>query len=85
MVTVLVGETANGDFRLQVGEQSTSINVSAETASPVNTVQAVVQDVMTAKEIDQLPLNGRNFLDLAQLNAGVQIQDGGNLDDLIPV
>ncbi len=79
-VIVLVGETANGDFRLQVGEQSTSINVSAETASPVNTVQAVVQDVMTAKQIDQLPLNGRNFLDLAQLNAGAQIQDGGNLD-----
>ena len=64
---------------LHVGSTSTKVEVAGE-AVEVNTVQAVVEDVQTAKEIALIPLNGRNFLDLAQLNAGVQIQDGGNLD-----
>jgi hypothetical protein len=48
-----------------------------EPTNPINQTDANVQDVIGTKEIDALPLNGRNFLDLAQLNAGVQIQDGG--------
>src|SRR5882724_7787260 len=34
-VEVRVGQTANGDFRLKVGEQSTSVQVNAESVSPV--------------------------------------------------
>jgi carboxypeptidase family protein len=79
-ITVAVGSTANGNFTLKVGSGSTTVQVEGEAAVPVNTVQAVVEDVQTAREIEAIPLNGRNFLDLAQLNAGVQIQDGGNLD-----
>src|ERR1700751_4339467 len=79
-ITVTVGGTANGNFTLAVGSTSTRVEVTGEALQPVNTVQAVVEDVQTAKEIETIPLNGRNFLDLAQLNAGVQIQDGGNLD-----
>ncbi len=33
-----------------------------------------------ADQIASLPVNGRNFLDLAQLEPGVQIQDGANFD-----
>ena len=46
----------------------------------VNTQQATVQGVLTTEQIENLPINGRNFLDLAQLEPGVQIQDGGNFD-----
>ncbi|HMK22405.1 MAG TPA: TonB-dependent receptor [Terriglobales bacterium] len=79
-ITVTVGGTANGNFTLTVGSTSTRVEVTGESLATVNTVQAVVEDVQTTKEIEAIPLNGRNFLDLAQLNAGVQIQDGGNLD-----
>ena len=46
----------------------------------VNTEQAEVQGVLNATQIANLPVNGRNFLDLAQLEPGVQIQDGQNFD-----
>jgi Carboxypeptidase regulatory-like domain len=81
IITVSVGETANGDFILGLAKQTSMIEVTAQArAEEINTVQAVVEDVLTGPQIDEIPLNGRNFLDLAQLNAGVQIQDGGNLD-----
>lgn len=38
-----------------------------------------MQGVLNEQQIENLPLNGRNFQDLAQLEPGVQIQDGGNL------
>jgi len=77
---VAVGVTINGDFVMPVASAQTKVVVVADSPLVVNTAQAVVEDVLTTKQIDELPLNGRNFLDLAQLNSGVQMQDGGNLD-----
>ena len=79
-VTVLVGQTTNGNFSLRPRSQSTEVIVHSSSVAAVNTVQATVQDALTSPTIDTLPLNGRNFLDLAQLSPGVQIQDGGNFD-----
>ena len=78
-VTVQVGTTSPGNLRLTVGKESQVVEVSAAEVR-VNTEQAAVQGVITAQQIDQLPINGRNFLDAAQLEPGVQIQDGGNFD-----
>src|SRR5581483_8152498 len=78
-VPVQVGVTRAGNVKLQVGSQEQVVEVQAE-AVQVNTEQATVQGVLTAQQIDNLPINGRNFLDLAQLEPGVQIQDGGNFD-----
>jgi hypothetical protein len=78
-ITVLVGNTANGNAKLQVGQTSETIEVQASEVQ-VNTEQATVQGVLTSAQIENLPVNGRNFLDLAQLEPGVQIQDGQNFD-----
>ncbi len=76
-LTVLVGNTATVNVNLQIGQQSQIIDVQGS-AVRVNTEQATVQGVLNADQIDNLPVNGRNFLDLAQLEPGVQIQDGAN-------
>ncbi|HXW89226.1 MAG TPA: carboxypeptidase regulatory-like domain-containing protein [Terriglobales bacterium] len=78
-VTVQVGNTASVNVRLQVGQENQVVEVQA-TAVAVNTQQATVQGVLNAEQIENLPVNGRNFLDLAQLEPGVQIQDGQDFD-----
>lgn len=76
---VQVGVTSPGNVRLTVGSSNQVVEVTGE-AIRVNTEQPTVQGVLTATQIEQLPIAGRNFLDLAQLEPGVQIQDGGTFD-----
>lgn len=78
-VVVQVGNTATVNPKLSVGQESTVVEVQGSTVQ-VNTEQATVQGVLTSAQIENLPVNGRNFLDLAQLEPGVQIQDGQNFD-----
>jgi hypothetical protein len=76
-VTVLVGNTASVTVKLQIGSGKELVEVQ-DSASRVNTEQPTVQGVLNEQQIENLPVNGRNFLDLAQLEPGVQIQDGGD-------
>jgi hypothetical protein len=78
-IVVSVGVTSPGNIKLQVGQEAQVIEVTG-TVVQVNTEQPTVQGVLTSQQIDSLPISGRNFLDLAQLEPGVQIQDGGNFD-----
>ena len=78
-LVVQVGNTATVNAKLQVGQESTIVEVQGTTLA-VNTEQSEVQGVLTSEQIENLPVNGRNFLDLAQLEPGVQIQDGQNFD-----
>jgi hypothetical protein len=76
-VTVLVGNTATVNVSLQIGSKTEVIKVR-NSVLQVNTEQATVQGVLNDQQIEKLPVSGRNFLDLAQLEPGVQIQDGAN-------
>src|ERR1700733_7369298 len=78
-VIVRVGVVSGVNFTLQLGVSNTVIEVAEQTVA-VNTEQASVQGVLNREQIENLPVNGRNFLDLAQLEPGVQIQDGGDFD-----
>src|SRR5215469_10765312 len=78
-LVVKVDQTANGGAKLVIGDSSESVDVRASDLQ-VNTSQAIVQGVLTSGQIADLPVNGRNFLDLAQMEPGVQMQDGTNFD-----
>ena len=79
VVSIRVGLTSSLVVRMELGAITTEVMVQAE-AVTVDTTKSTVQGVVTANMIDNLPLNGRNFLDLAQLAPGVQIVDGGLFD-----
>jgi hypothetical protein len=76
---VRTGTATNGNFKLNVGQSSTEISVSAGEVQ-INTDQGGVSDVITKQQIDTLPINGRNFLDLAQIEPGVILQSGESFD-----
>jgi hypothetical protein len=76
---VLVGNTSMVNVKLQVGPESHVVEVQASNLR-VNTEEPTVQGVWGADEIESLPVNGRSFMDMAQLEPGVQIQDGQNFD-----
>ena len=78
-VVVQVGQIASVNPKLEVGVSSTVVEVTGQEVA-VNTEQSQIAGTLTSQQIENLPINGRNFLDLAQLEPGVQIQDGGNFD-----
>jgi hypothetical protein len=58
------------DFTLQVGSVSETMEVSG--APPLlETESAALGDVVTSETIEELPLNGRRYTDLAELTSGV--------------
>ena len=76
---VRTGTATTGSFKLTLGQSSTEISVQAG-AVQVNTDQGGVSDVITNEQIQSLPINGRNFLDVAQIEPGVILQSGESFD-----
>jgi hypothetical protein len=68
-LTLHTGESATLDVALEVGETSQEVNVEA--AVPLlSTASAEVSHLVPPAQVDQLPLNGRNFWELTQLTPG---------------
>jgi hypothetical protein len=65
-----VGTRPRVDLALRVGSVNETVEVKA-TAPQINTTTTDLGVVMPRERIDELPLNGRNFQDLVELQAGV--------------
>jgi hypothetical protein len=65
-----VAQVGVADFALAVGEVTQSVTV--ESGSPIlNAQDSAIGEVIESRQITELPLNGRNFTQLATLEAGV--------------
>jgi hypothetical protein len=64
------------DFELQPGVAKETVSVS-EVTPLVNTSNAVLESTFSNREINQLPLQGRDFQNLVVLNPGVERRPGG--------
>jgi hypothetical protein len=69
-VTLEVNQTATFDFHLKVGETQTTVTVEA-TAAAVESSTAELGTVVQTREVNDLPLNGRNFTELLTITPGV--------------
>lgn len=65
------GATTTADFDLRLGDVKQSLTVGDSTPQIQYDTHAV-SGTITGSEIQNLPLNGRNFLELAKLEPGVQ-------------
>ena len=79
-VKVNVGSNVPLDITLQAGGTTETITVSGGGEAQVDRTDNTVSGVVGAVQIANLPLNGRNFLDLAQLQPGTEKVDGGSFD-----
>jgi hypothetical protein len=76
-VTLELGRTTNLEFVLAVQGLDQIITVGASDALTLQSTTAEISDVIPNREVVQVPLNGRNFLSLAQLSDAVVIPPGG--------
>jgi Carboxypeptidase regulatory-like domain/TonB dependent receptor-like, beta-barrel len=70
-ITLTVGSEAVIDFSLPVGQAQQTVTVEAE-ASQVDTSSVAVSTLVEPTQMNNLPLNGRNFEQLLTLAPGVQ-------------
>ena len=75
-VALEIGRTLDLDFALELGALSEEVTVTAD-APLLQTTSAEISDVIANREVEQIPLNGRQFLQLAQLSDAVVIPPGG--------
>src|ERR1700722_2740138 len=68
--TLQVDQELRLDIKLEVGSTNESVTVT-DTPAALNTESGMRGDVTTNAEITEMPLNGRNFTDLAFLTGGV--------------
>ena len=70
-----VGQAASLDISLKVGEVSSTIEVKAD-AAQLETESNVIGAVVDSARVQDLPLNGRNYLQLALLSGGALPANG---------
>ena len=70
-----VDQIARVDLTMKVGATSETVNVEAASVN-IDTETAEIGQVVSQKQVNDLPLNGRNFLQLLFLGAGA-VETGG--------
>ncbi len=78
-VTVNLGAVTNYDFRLHPGSVQQTVTVTTE-AEGLETEKISVDTDITARQFEDLPLNGRNFTSIAALAPGVATYPQANVN-----
>jgi len=68
-VTLVAGDRARVDALLQVGETNQVVEVTATTPA-LQTDSSTVRDTVSAQSVQDLPLNGRNYITLVETAPG---------------
>src|SRR3984885_2771289 len=74
---LLINQSLRSDFKMEVGAENQTVNVGAE-ATPVETINPTLGQSITGRTLTNMPLNGRDMLDLALLQPGVTESNDDN-------
>ena len=75
--TVTIGEALDLPIKLDVAAVAAQVNIQSDVPM-VETVRTQITETIRPNEINELPLNGRNYLDLALLVPGVSPTNTGS-------
>ena len=73
---VHVGQNIRVDANMSVGSATTDVTVEGSSAGTIETQSSELSTTITARQISQLELNGRSFVQLIELSPGVSNQTG---------
>jgi hypothetical protein len=77
-LTVSIGQSLELPVKLEVAGVSAQVNIGSSEVPLIETVRTQVTETIRPREIAELPLNGRNYLDLALLIPGVSPTNTGS-------
>lgn len=69
-IVIEAGKSTTIDAKLQIAASGSTVEVNALSSVNVDLTQSMIQGEITSKTIESIPLNGRNFLELAYLVPG---------------
>jgi len=78
-LTLTVGQALDLPLALTVAGVAENVQVSSADAATIETGRTQVAETVLPKDVESLPLNGRNFLDLALLLPGVSRTNTGSV------
>jgi hypothetical protein len=70
-VRELIDTPTDVNVKLEVGDVTDTVNISATTEALINTSDATIGNAFESRRIEQLPLNARNIVGLLSLQPGV--------------
>ena len=82
-LTLNVADVTRSDFKLKIGQSSESVIVQAD-ALTLNTENAEVSTTVTGRQVQDLPLNGRNFTELMLLDSSAVQTFGSDIGGFLP-
>ncbi len=86
-ITLAVGDRNRINAVLALGQHAETVEVQADAAPSLQTESAAIQSEIPESSVQDVPLNGRNFINLVQMAPGVSagnpkaISGGGKPDD----
>ena len=78
-ITVQIGGLTTYNFKLQTGSVSQTVTVTSQ-GSGLETDQVSVDTNISTRQMEQLPLNGRNFTSILALTPGVSTYPQANIN-----
>jgi hypothetical protein len=86
-IRLMAGDRARVDAKMTIGATSENVSVSAEAAPMLQTDSSTVGSTIPERNVQEVPLNGRNLTDLVLMSAGVSgsvansLSNGSRQDD----